>query len=36
MIVMGAYSHIRLSQSILGGLTDSVLRNADIPMLMSH
>ncbi len=34
MLVMGAYSHSRLRQLILGGVTRHVLENATIPVLM--
>lgn len=34
LLVMGAYSHSRLRQLILGGVTRHVLENADIPVLM--
>ena len=34
LVVMGAYSHSRLRQLILGGVTRHVLENADIPVLM--
>lgn len=36
MIVMGAYTHGRLRQMILGGVTRHVLATASIPLLMSH
>lgn len=36
MIVMGAYTHSRLRQSFLGGVTTHVLANAEIPVLLSH
>ncbi len=36
MLVMGAYTHSRMRQLILGGLTDHVLHNATIPVLMAH
>ena len=36
MIVMGAYTHSRLRQSFLGGVTKRVLTEATIPFLMSH
>lgn len=36
MIVMGAYTHGRLRESILGGVTDYMLHNATIPLFMSH
>ena len=34
LLVMGGYSHSRLRQLILGGVTRHVLENADIPVLM--
>jgi nucleotide-binding universal stress UspA family protein len=36
MIVMGAYTHSRLRQRFLGGVTRHVLAHAAIPLLMSH
>lgn len=36
MIVMGAYTHSRLRQSFLGGVTMHVLANAAIPVMMTH
>ncbi|MCA1910230.1 MAG: universal stress protein [Magnetospirillum sp.] len=36
MLVMGAYTHSRLRQLILGGVTRHVLSHADIPVLLSH
>jgi len=33
---MGAYSHSRLRQLILGGVTRHVLENADLPVMMSR
>ncbi len=36
MIVMGAYSHSRFRETILGGMTNFMLRNANIPVLMAH
>jgi nucleotide-binding universal stress UspA family protein len=36
MLVMGAYSHSRLRQLILGGVTRHVLENAELPVLMSR
>jgi len=36
MIVMGAYTHSRLRQSFLGGVTRHVLSEATIPVVMSH
>jgi nucleotide-binding universal stress UspA family protein len=34
LLVMGAYSHSRLRQSILGGVTRHVLEHATIPLMM--
>ena len=34
LLTMGAYSHSRLRQLILGGVTRHVLENAEIPVLM--
>lgn len=36
LIVMGAYTHSRLRQLILGGVTRHVLHSATLPVLMSH
>ena len=36
MIVMGAYTHSRLRQSFLGGVTRHLLAYAPVPLLMSH
>jgi len=36
LLVMGAYTHSRLRQLILGGVTRHVIHHADIPVLMSH
>lgn len=36
MIVMGAYTHSRMRQLILGGVTRHVLEHSDIPLLMAH
>ena len=36
MIVMGAYSHSRIREAVLGGVTRHVLKHADIPVLMMH
>lgn len=36
MIVMGAYTHSRLRQSFLGGVTRYVLAHAAVPVVMSH
>jgi nucleotide-binding universal stress UspA family protein len=34
LLVMGAYSHSRLRQLILGGVTRHVLEHASIPLMM--
>jgi nucleotide-binding universal stress UspA family protein len=36
MMVMGAYSHSRLREAVLGGATREVLENTAIPVLMAH
>jgi len=36
LLVMGAYTHSRLTEFILGGATREVLAAADIPVLMHH
>ncbi|CAA7626467.1 universal stress protein [Magnetospirillum sp. UT-4] len=36
LLVMGAYTHSRLRQMILGGVTRHVLQHAELPVLMSH
>jgi nucleotide-binding universal stress UspA family protein len=36
LIVMGAYSHSRARQIVLGGATRTVLRSMTVPVLMSH
>lgn len=36
MIVMGAYTHSRLRQSFLGGVTKHLVARAPVPLLMSH
>lgn len=36
LLVTGAYTHSRMIQIILGGVTRSVIENANIPVLMSH
>lgn len=36
MIVMGAYSHSRFRESILGGATRNMLELAEVPVLMAH
>ncbi len=34
LVVMGAYSHSRLKELLLGGVTQHVLENATLPVLM--
>jgi nucleotide-binding universal stress UspA family protein len=36
LLVMGAYTHSRMRQLILGGVTRHVLANATLPVLMAH
>ena len=36
MIVMGAYSHNRFRETILGGMTNFMLKNSTIPVFMAH
>lgn len=36
LLVMGAYTHSRMRQMILGGVTRHVLENAEIPLFMAH
>jgi nucleotide-binding universal stress UspA family protein len=36
LLIMGAYSHWRWRERLLGGATDYVLREASIPVLMMH
>ena len=36
LIVMGGYGHWRLRESLFGGVTSDVLRQTEIPVLMSH
>ncbi|MCC6718670.1 MAG: universal stress protein [Acetobacteraceae bacterium] len=36
LLCMGAYSHSRLRQLILGGVTRHVLENADLPVMMTR
>jgi len=35
LIVMGAFGHSRIREAILGSTTEQVVRNADIPLLLS-
>jgi nucleotide-binding universal stress UspA family protein len=36
LIVMGAYSHSRLRELILGGTTQAILEHMTVPVLMSR
>jgi nucleotide-binding universal stress UspA family protein len=36
LLVMGAYGHSRLRESILGGATREMLEAATVPVLMVH
>ena len=36
LLVMGAYGHSRLRETILGGVTRTILQNMTIPVLMAH
>ena len=36
LLVMGAYEHSKFRQSIVGGVTNKVLKKAAIPILISH
>ena len=36
MIVMGAYTHSRMRQTLLGGVTRHVLGHAQVPLVMCH
>jgi nucleotide-binding universal stress UspA family protein len=36
LVVIGAYSHSRFREIILGGVTQHVLRHAEVPVLMAH
>ena len=36
LVVMGAYSHSRFREAILGGVTRQLLAEADLPVFMSH
>jgi nucleotide-binding universal stress UspA family protein len=36
LLVMGAYSHSRLREMVLGGVTKYVLAHAELPVLMCH
>jgi nucleotide-binding universal stress UspA family protein len=36
MIVMGGFAHARIRQLILGGVTQALLRNCNVPLFLSH
>ncbi|MDG2205493.1 MAG: universal stress protein, partial [Alphaproteobacteria bacterium] len=36
LLVMGAYTHSRMRQMVLGGSTRYILEHSPIPVLMSH
>lgn len=36
MLVMGAYEHSKFREDLLGGVTAEILRETEIPVLMSH
>jgi nucleotide-binding universal stress UspA family protein len=36
MLVMGAYTHSRVRELLLGGVTRDVISEATIPVLMTH
>lgn len=36
MIVMGAYVHARLRQMVLGGTTQSLLKDCPVPLFLSY
>jgi nucleotide-binding universal stress UspA family protein len=36
LLIMGAYEHSKFSEDMLGGVTQDILENADLPVLMSH
>ena len=36
LLVMGAYSHSRFREIILGGVTRDILRDMNVPILMAH
>lgn len=36
LLVMGAYEHSKFRQSIVGGVTSNVLKNAKLPIMISH
>jgi nucleotide-binding universal stress UspA family protein len=36
LLVMGAYSHSRLREMIVGGVTKYVIQHAELPVLLAH
>ncbi len=36
LIVIGAYGHSRLREYLLGGVTNHLLKNSELPVLMAH
>lgn len=36
LLVMGGYGHARLREMVLGGVTERMLREATVPLLMAH
>ncbi len=36
MLVMGAYEHAKIAEDLFGGVTDTVLKKATVPVLLSH
>ena len=36
LLIKGAFTHSRLHQMIFGGVTQHILHNAEIPVLMAH
>ncbi len=36
LLVMGAYEHSKFREDLIGGVTNDVLRNCPVPMLLSH
>ncbi len=36
MLVMGAYEHSKFRQSMIGGVTNSVLKQAKVPIMIAH
>jgi nucleotide-binding universal stress UspA family protein len=36
LLVLGAYSHRRLRELFLGGITEHMLKSAEIPLLLAH